>query len=197
MTDFNGGPAVTVVLVNDSNALLAMQVRRQWLWVARLSLGCREAAQAACDDVDVDLGSTPPTSTRRRMNVTMQMLLLLPWWQQRAQMMLMTIFRTRPIDPRHLACSGSSTRRLALVICITHVVQYKFHFALLMWVFFLRVCLARWCRGIVRGAALRHTGGIELRKVCIWPWRVFIGLVAVLSSESAVAFARPATGSIY
>ena len=123
MTDFNGGPA-------DSNPLLALQVRQQWLWVARLSLGCREAAQAACDDVDADLGSTPPTSTRRRMNVTMQMLLLLPWWQQRAQMMLMTIFWTRPIDPRHLACSGSGTRRLALVICSSHVVQDKFSFCI-------------------------------------------------------------------
>ena len=155
MTDFNGGPAVTVVLVNDSNALLALQVRRQWLWVARLSLGCREAAQAACDDVDVDLGSTPPTSTRRRMNVTMQMLLLLPWWQQRAQMMLTTIFRTRPIDPQHLACSGSSTRRLALVICITHVVQYKFHFALLMWVFF---CVFVSRDGVAELSAALHYG---------------------------------------
>ena len=77
------------------------------------------------------------------MNVTMQMLLLLRCWQQRAQMMLMTIFRTRPIDPRHRACSCSSMRRLALLICITHVVQYKFHFALFMWVCFICAFVSR------------------------------------------------------
>ena len=77
------------------------------------------------------------------MNVTMQMLLLLRCWQQRAQMMLTTIFRTRPIDPRHRACSCSSMRRLALLICITHVVQYKFHFALFMWVCFICAFVSR------------------------------------------------------
>ena len=44
MIDVNVGPAVTVVLVNDTNPLLALQVWLQWLRVARLSLGCREAA---------------------------------------------------------------------------------------------------------------------------------------------------------
>ena len=45
---------------------------------------------------------------------------------------------------REAGCARAqgSTRRPALVICITHVVQYKFHFALLMWVFVF-ACLSR------------------------------------------------------